>query len=160
MKKNILLSILSGLLLWLAWPPIHHTVFLLFVGFVPILVAVENIIQSESVRKGRKIFWTSFLGFFIWNTLSIYWVYNAVKQFSPTFAIFIAIIPYALAPLMMSTCCWLYYRLRRITKRNVALFGLICLWIGYEYLHQSWELNFPWITLVNGFAISHKWVQW
>jgi apolipoprotein N-acyltransferase len=27
-------------------------------------------------------------------------------------------------------------------------------------LHQSWDLNFPWMTLGNGFATSHKWIQW
>jgi apolipoprotein N-acyltransferase len=46
MKKNIFLSILSGLLLWIAWPPTPYTSFLLFIGFVPMLVAIENIIQS------------------------------------------------------------------------------------------------------------------
>jgi apolipoprotein N-acyltransferase len=160
MKRNIALSVLSGVLLWLAWPPIPHTAVLLFVGLVPMLVAMENIIQSESTRKGRKIFWTAFIGFFIWNVLSIYWVYNALKQAGSDWVIPVTIVPYALAPLLMSTCCWLYHRLRRITKRNVALFGLICLWIGYEYLNQTWDLNFPWMTLGNGFAVAHKWVQW
>ena len=41
-----------------------------------------------------------------------------------------------------------------------ALAGLVCFWIGYEYLHQSWDLAFPWMTLGNGFAVSHEWVQW
>jgi apolipoprotein N-acyltransferase len=160
MKRNILLSVFSGLLLWIAWPPTPHTTFFLFVAFVPMLMAMENIIQSESVRKGKKIFWTTFLGFFIWNTLSVYWVYNAIKQDNPIAAIPVALIPYSLAPLMMSGCCWFYYRLRRVTKRNVAFLGLICFWVGYEYLNQTWDLNFPWMTLGNGFAISYKWIQW
>ena len=92
--------------------------------------------------------------------MSVYWVYNALKQVNPAAALPVSIIPYALAPLLMSTACWLYYRLRRITKRNVALSGLICFWVAYEYLNQNWELNFPWMTLGNGFAVSHKWVQW
>lgn len=160
MKRNIALSVFSGLLLWIAWPPTPYTTFLLFIGFVPMLIAMENIIQSESVKKGKKLFWTTFLGFFIWNVLCIYWVYNALKQVGSAAAIPVTLIPYALAPLLMSTCCWLYYRLRRITKRYIALFGLICFWIGYEYLNQNWDLNFPWMTLGNGFAVSHKWVQW
>jgi apolipoprotein N-acyltransferase len=159
MKRNITLTVFSGLLLWIAWPPTPYTTFFLFVGFVPMLLAMENIIQSESVKKGKKIFWTTFLGFFIWNTLSIYWVYNALKQ-AGVAAIPVTIVPYALAPLLMSTCCWLYYRLRRITKRNIAYFGLICFWIGYEYLNQTWDLAFPWMTLGNGLAVSHKWIQW
>jgi apolipoprotein N-acyltransferase len=160
MKKNIFLSILSGLLLWLAWPPMPYSTFLLFIGFVPMLIAMENIIQSTSAKKGKKIFGVTFLGFFIWNTLSIYWVYNSIKTIGAVVAVPISLIPYTLGPLLMSTACWLYYRLRLIIKPGIALAGLVCFWVGYEYLHQTWALNFPWMTLGNGFAVSHQWVQW
>jgi len=160
MKKNILLSVFSGLLLWIAWPPTHYTTFLLFVGFVPMLIAIENIIQSNYTKKDKKIFGTAFLGFFIWNTLSIFWVYNALKMVGEIVAMPISLIPYSLGPLLMATACWLYYRLRLITNRNLSLFGLVCFWIAYEYLHQSWDLAFPWMTLGNGFATTHQWVQW
>jgi apolipoprotein N-acyltransferase len=160
MKKNIPLSILSGLLLWIAWPPTPYTTFLLFLGFVPMLLAMENIIQSNSAKKGKQIFNVTFLGFFIWNSLCVYWVYNALKIIGPIVAMPVTLIPYALGPLLMSTACWLYYRLRLKTNRTMGLIGLVCFWIGYEYLHQSWDLNFPWMTLGNGFAVSHQWVQW
>ena len=160
MKKNILLSVLSGLLLWIAWPPTHYSTFLLFVGLVPMLVATENIIRSNYTKKGKKIFGTAFLGFFVWNTLSIYWVYNALKMVGDIVALPISIIPYSLGPLLMATAFWLYYRLRLTTNRGISLFGLVCFWIGYEYLHQSWDLAFPWMTLGNGFAITHQCVQW
>ncbi|HEY8780691.1 MAG TPA: apolipoprotein N-acyltransferase [Mucilaginibacter sp.] len=160
MKKNILLSAFSGLLLWIAWPPTHYTTFLLFVGLVPMLVAVENIIRSNYTKKGKKIFGTVFLGFFVWNTLSIYWVYNSLKTVGEVVAVPISLIPYSLGPILMATAFWLYYRLRRITNRGISLFGLVCFWVAYEYLHQTWELAFPWMTLGNGFAITHQWVQW
>jgi apolipoprotein N-acyltransferase len=160
MKKNILLSIFSGLLLWIAWPPTPYTTLLLFAAFVPMLLAIENIIQSNYAKKGKKIFWTTFLGFFIWNSLSIYWVYNALKEIGEIAAIPVTLVPYSLGPLLMATACWLYYRLRLTTSRNWGLTGLVCFWIAYEYLHQTWDLNFPWMTLGNGFAVSHQWVQW
>lgn len=160
MKKKLPLAILSGLLLWIAWPPTPYTTFLLFIGFVPMLLAMENIIQSTSAKKGKQIFNTTFIGFFIWNTASIYWVYNALKQVGNLAAIPVTLIPYSLGPLLMATACWLYYRLRLLTGRSWGLAGLVCLWIGYEYLHQSWDLNFPWMTLGNGFAVSHQWIQW
>src|ERR1700744_238168 len=160
MKKNIFLSILSGLLLWIAWPPTPYSTFLLFIGFVPMLIAIENIIQSPLPKKGKKIFGVTFLGFFIWNTLSIYWVYNSIKTIGAVVAVPISLIPYSLGPILMSTACWLYYRLRLITKPGAALAGLVCFWVGYEYLHQTWALNFPWMTLGNGFAVSHQWIQW
>jgi apolipoprotein N-acyltransferase len=160
MKKNITLSIFSGLLLWIAWPPTPYTTFLLFVGLVPMLIAIENIIRSTSRKKGRQVFGITFIGFFIWNTLSIYWVYNSIKTVGAIVAIPISLIPYSLAPVLMSAACWLYYRVRRIANRNLGLASLVCFWIGYEYLHQNWELSFPWMTLGNGFAVSHQWIQW
>ncbi|WP_439695336.1 apolipoprotein N-acyltransferase [Mucilaginibacter sp. AW1-7] len=160
MKKNTPLAILSGLLLWIAWPPTPYTTFLLFIGFVPMLLAMENIIQSTSAKKGKQIFNTAFIGFFVWNVGSVYWVYNALKQVGNVAAIPVTLIPYSLGPLLMATACWLYYRLRLLTGRSWGLAGLVCLWIGYEYLHQSWDLNFPWMTLGNGFAVSHQWIQW
>ena len=160
MKKNILLSLLSGLLLWIAWPPTPYSTFLLFLGLVPMLVAIENIIGSDLHKKGKKIFGTAFLGFFVWNTLSIFWVYNALKAVGEVVALPISFVPYSLGPLLMATACWLYYRLRRVSNREIGLIGLVCFWIAYEYLHQSWDLKFPWMTLGNGFAVSHQWVQW
>jgi apolipoprotein N-acyltransferase len=160
MKKNVLLSLLSGLLLWIAWPPTPYTTFLLFVGFVPMLVAMENIISTAGEKKGRKIFRIAFIGFLTWNFLSVYWVYNALKIIGEVVAIPVSLIPYALGPLLMAGACWLYYRLRLQTKRGWALAGLVCFWIAYEYLHQTWALNFPWMTLGNGFATTHQWVQW
>jgi len=160
MKKNTLLAILSGLLLWIAWPPTPYTTFLLFVGFVPLLVAMENIIGTAGEKKGRKVFRVTFLGFLVWNFLCIYWVYNALKDIGEITAIPVSLIPYALGPLLMAGACWFYFRLRLLTTRGWALSGLVCLWIGYEYLHQTWALNFPWMTLGNGFATSHQYVQW
>jgi apolipoprotein N-acyltransferase len=160
MKKNLPLAILSGLLLWIAWPPTPYTTFLLFIAFVPMLLAMENIIQSTAPKKGKLIFNTAFIGFWIWNVGSVYWVYNALKQIGDLAAIPVTLIPYSLGPLLMATACWCYYRLRLLTNRGWGLAGLVCLWIGYEYLHQSWDLNFPWMTLGNGFAVTHQWIQW
>ncbi|MFD1256825.1 apolipoprotein N-acyltransferase [Mucilaginibacter terrae] len=160
MRKNLLLAIFSGLLLWIAWPPTSYNTFLLFVGLVPMLITIENIIESGVKTKGKLIFGTTFTGFFIWNSLSIYWVYNSLKTIGPLIAVPITLIPYALGPLLMAGACWLYFRFRMVTSRGWGLAALVCFWIGYEYLHQTWDLNFPWMTLGNGFAVSHKWIQW
>ncbi len=72
----------------------------------------------------------------------------------------ISLIPFGLAALLMAFVFWIYYRLRQLISRAWSLAGLVCFWIGYEYLHQSWDLAFPWMTLGNGFAESHQLVQW
>ncbi|HRF78160.1 MAG TPA: hypothetical protein PLB46_16395, partial [Chitinophagales bacterium] len=38
----VLLPLLSGLLLWAAWPPLPYT-FLVFIGFVPLLLGAKMV---------------------------------------------------------------------------------------------------------------------
>ncbi len=161
MKKNYQLALLSSFLLWLAWPPIPFTALILLVALVPLMLAVENIIQSSAKKKGRLIWLTVFLCFFLWNTASIYWVFNSLHAVMPAWvAGIISLIPFGLGALLMTLAFWLYYRLRLISSKSWSYAGLICFWIGYEYLHQTWDLAFPWMNLGNGFAQSHYLVQW
>jgi apolipoprotein N-acyltransferase len=161
LKRNVLLALLSALILWLAWPPIPYTGPLLLLGFFPLLLAVDTIMESGVRKKGRKIFWISFLTFFVWNTACIYWVFNSLNAvLGVSTALLVSLIPYSLAAFLMSFAFWLYYRIRRITNSLVSYTALICFWIGYEYLHQSWDLSFPWMTLGNGFASTHQVIQW
>ena len=128
---------------------------------VPVLLAIENIITSDYKNKGRLVFRASFLCFVVWNTACIYWVINSLTAVMPTLmAAFVSIIPFGLGSLLMAIAFWLYYRLRLITTKTLSYAGLICFWIAYEYLHQTWDLAFPWMNLGNGFAQSHYLIQW
>lgn len=161
MKKNILLAFLSAFLLWLAWPPIPHTSPLLLIAFVPVLFAIEDIISGNYNKKGLNVFLIGCLTALVWNTASIYWVFNAMNAVMPSaVAALISLIPFGLAALLMALAFWLYYQLRRRYSTIISLLGLICFWISYEFLHQSWDLAFPWMTLGNGFAMDHHLVQW
>lgn len=161
MKQNYLLALISALILWLAWPPIPYSAPLLFIGFVPLLVAIEKVMRGTYSHKGKKIFWLSFLTGFVWNTASIYWVYNAMNAYLPPhISLLISLIPFGLAPLLMATAFRLYYQLRKTTSVGYSFIGLVSFWLGYEFLHQWWDLAFPWMTLGNGFANFHELVQW
>ncbi|OYZ59042.1 MAG: apolipoprotein N-acyltransferase [Sphingobacteriales bacterium 24-40-4] len=161
MKRNYQLVFLSAFLLWFAWPPIPFSSPILLIALVPILLATENIIGAQAKKKGKLIFRTAFLCFFAWNTASIYWVFNSLDSAMPTWvAALISLIPFGLGAVLMTFAFWLYYRLRLITSKVWSYAGLICFWIGYEYLHQSWDLAFPWMNLGNGFAATHQLVQW
>lgn len=161
MKRNYQLALLSAFLLWFAWPPIPFSSPILLIALVPVLLATENIIGAQTKNKGKLIFRTAFLCFFAWNTACIYWVFNSLDSAMPTWvAALISLIPFGLGAVLMTLAFWLYYRLRLITSKVWAYTGLICFWIGYEYLHQSWDLAFPWMNLGNGFAATHQLVQW
>jgi apolipoprotein N-acyltransferase len=161
MKRNYQLALLSAFLLWFAWPPIPFSSPILLIALVPVLLATENIIGVHAKQKGKLIFRTAFLCFFAWNTASIYWVFNSLDSAMPTWvAALISLIPFGLGAVLMTIAFWLYYRLRLIASKVWAYTGLICFWIGYEYLHQSWDLAFPWMNLGNGFAATHQLIQW
>lgn len=75
-------------------------------------------------------------------------------------ALLIALIPFGLAPLLMALVFRFYYQMRKKSNIIFSFLGLICSWVGYEFLHQSWDLAFPWMTLGNGFAGFHQLIQW
>ena len=161
MRNNYLLALLSAFILWLAWPPIPYSSVLLLIGFVPLLVAIEQVLRSDYKKKGRKVFALAFLTGLVWNTASIYWVYNAMHaNLNAAASLFIAMVPYTLAPLLMALAFWLYYQMRKKNSILLSFMGLTSFWITYEYIHQTWDLAFPWMTLGNGFANFHQIVQW
>lgn len=165
LNKNYLLALCSSFLMWLAWPP--HTWFapLLLIGLVPLMVAIDRMRLQQAPKTGRRIFLTAGLAFLTWNTACIYWVFNAISAFNTGFtgtivSFLVSLIPYGLGALLMTFAFWLYYRLRLRVNAWVGYLGLICFYIAMEYLHESWDLAFPWMTLGNGFAGMHQLAQW
>jgi apolipoprotein N-acyltransferase len=137
------------------------TALILLVALVPLFQAAENIFHSDEKKKGKQIWRLALLCFLIWNIASVYWVFNSLMAVMPVWiALIITQIPFFLGALMMALSFWLYFQLRKITTKTWSYIGFICFWIGYEYLHQSWDLAFPWMNLGNGFAESHYLVQW
>lgn len=161
MRKNYLFALLSAFLLWLAWPPIPYTAPLLWLAFIPLLVALEDVMRGDYQKKGAKVFLLGGLTGVVWNTASIYWVFNAMNAVMPVYAAaFVSLIPFGLAALLMALAFRLYYQLRKRYAIGWSFAGLVSFWIAYEYLHQTWDLAFPWMTLGNGFANAHQMVQW
>ncbi len=161
LKNNALLALISAFILWLAWPPIPYTTPLLLVGMVPLLIAISQIRNSSAPKKGKRVFLTAGLTFLAWNTASVYWVYNAIVAVNDPFtAAVVSLIPFGLGALLMTFAFWLYYKLSLVTSNKIAYAGLISFYIAMEYLHQTWDLAFPWMTLGNGLSGMHQLAQW
>ena len=151
--------------MWLAWPPHTWLAPLLFVGLVPLLISLKQITTTSDKKTGKKVFLTAGLTFLIWNTASIYWVFNSINAVNTGFvgtiiSLLVSLIPYGLGALLMTAAFWMYYRLSTYTSKVLSYVGLIGFYISMEYLHQAWDLAFPWMTLGNGFAGTHQIVQW
>ncbi len=161
MKRHLWLALFSAALLWLAWPPIPYTSPILLIAFLPLFIALQEIEESDRKRKGSVFFLTAGLTFLVWNTASIYWVFNSLNAVMPTFiAAMLSLVPFGLGALLMTLSFWLYQKIKRRTQPLIADISLLGFWISYEYLHQSWDLKFPWMTLGNGFATSPQLIQW
>jgi apolipoprotein N-acyltransferase len=160
-KNTVLLALLSAFILWLAWPPIPYTTPLLLIGLVPLLQAIDQIRKGTQLTKGKQVFLTAGLTFLLWNTASIYWVYNAISADNNALVAFlVSLIPFGLGALLLTFAFWLYYRLSLYASKPIAYAGLLSFYIAMEYLHQTWELAFPWMTMGNGLAGMHQLAQW
>lgn len=148
--SNLLLVLLSGTLLGISW--FSPFTLLIFVGFVPLFLAVSAIHTSGSRKKGLKIWGLTYLAFFIWNIISTWWVYNASLEG--------AIMAIVCNALLHSWMFIIWYRIEKRIFGALKFWLLVPIWIAYEYLHHSWELTWPWLTLGNCFASTSDFVQW
>lgn len=161
LKKNYLLALLSAFLMWLAWPPHTWLAPILLVGLVPLFMALNQIATQQTQKTGKQVFLTAGLTFLLWNTACIYWVYNAISAYNGAVtAIPVSLIPFGLGALLMTFAFWLYHQIGRYVNKNIAYLALISFYIALEYLQQTWDLAFPWMTLGNGFAGLHQLAQW
>lgn len=145
------LSIITGVILWIAWPP-HTLPVFLFVAFVPLLW-IENRVAKLKPRYGwSTIFIFHFIAFLLWNFLSTGWIYYAtgLGMLGAIFA----------NAILMSIPFLFYHITKKYLGSRLGMVSLILYWVSYEYLHFQWELAWPWLALGNGFASAPKMIQW
>ena len=154
MKKRtlLLLSLLSGLLLWLSWYPVGLT-FLIYFAWVPLFI-----ISDELIKRGEKFsFWQglifSFPAFVTWNAATTWWIWHSTPEGS--------IAAMFLNSLLMSLAfaTWHFFNKQKMPKLVVPIM-FIAFWCSWEYLHLHWDISWPWLSLGNVFAPCTQIVQW
>lgn len=154
MKKfqNLLLSILSGILFGLGWPP-NGIPFVLFIAFIPLLFIEDLISRDNSGAKTWRVMTYSYSSFIIWQIISIWWIWNA-SDYGVVMAI---VLNASFMAIAFGLYAWtkIYF-----AKHNFPYFLLIIFWIGFEYLHLDWDLSFPWLNIGNAFAKYPSVIQW
>ena len=145
------LTILTGILLSIAWPARGLSV-LLFIGFVPLLIAEDFVSKNKHRFSNVFVFNLAFVGFTLWNILTTYWIY-----FSTLFGVILAIL---LNALFYSIVFVLFHITKNKLGKGIGYLSLIAYWITFEYLHLDWDLSWPWLVLGNGFSTTITWIQW
>lgn len=136
---------MSGVLLWAAWPTSPLT-FLIFIAWLPLLFIAER------VTDWKKFLGYQFLTLLTWNVLTTWWVANST--------LIGGIMAFLVNSILMSIPWMVYFFTRKRFNTFWSTVAFISYWITFEYLHQNWDLSWPWLTLGNAFATHPTWVQW
>src|SRR5580692_2127998 len=148
MKKlhPALLSVLTGLLLYAAWPESPLTL-LIFIAFIPLLW-----LERQGIRRARFFGWV-YLSMLIWNIGATWWIWNSTGP---------GTVAAIVANSLLMCLPWLaFHWVRRNCGNAIGYISLAVFWLSFEYIHlQNWGLSWPWLTLGNVFATHPDWVQW
>jgi apolipoprotein N-acyltransferase len=154
MKKLylIMLSLFSGLLLSLAWPE-RGFPGLLFAGLVPMLILEDQIASNRDRFIRFSLLFYVYPGFLLWNVLTTWWIVHSTVQGG--------ILANTLNALFMSIVFQAFHWTKKKLRSPLAGYAaLIAYWVAFEHLHLTWDLNWPWLNLGNGFSEYYRWVQW
>lgn len=145
MKKTVfLLSTISGLLLFAAWPVSVLTP-LIFIAWIPLLMVAD---QSKTASR---FFGLAFWALLVWNTGTTWWMWNSTDVGTIAAIMFNS--------MLMTFPWWGYFHLKKKGKKT-GYISLIAFWMCFEYIHHNWQLSWPWLTLGNVFAVYPDTVQW
>lgn len=150
-KKKITLSILSGLLLSLAWFdfPLGS---ITLVSFIPLLIILEQLLKTDKKNESLMFFSYTFLSFLIWNTITLWWIAHATIPG--------AIAAIVLSSIFMAFTMFLSFLSFKILGRRIGYLVFVCNWIAFEYVLMHSQLSWPWLILGNAFSNSIGLVQW
>ncbi len=151
MKKNtrILLSVASGLLLVLAFPPMPFY-FLAFIAFIPILFLLDS--------TKKFYFWNTYATFFIYQVGTLWWISSFQEKTDP-FLMSSGFVLDVFHPFyfMVPVILWLVIRIRMPRRLSLYLFPFI--WATFEWSRTLTELSFPWASFGYTQVYNTNWVQ-
>jgi len=138
---RFILASISGLMLGLAFPPVPTGVTAAF-AFVPFFILFE------SIDRYGVAFRYSYLVFFIFNFLTLYWAggYAFCKDIYQMIAGALLLLGH---PFFFCVPIIALIFIRRHLGFKISIFIFPFLWVAFEYLHSLTEISFPWLTLGN-----------
>ncbi|WP_423128105.1 apolipoprotein N-acyltransferase [Gaoshiqia sp. Z1-71] len=145
------LSLFSAVLLSLPWLGLMPG-WILLTAFIPLLIVGDQVLLKREKKKSIVFFGYAYLCFWMWNALTTWWVMHATL-------VGIILVVFLNAA-FMATVWWLYHLMKRYVNAALSNMSLAAFWITFEYLHFNWDIEWPWLTLGNGFANHVKLIQW
>ena len=152
-NKERLLLILSGVLLGISFPPFPFPCQLfMFFGLIPYLYVIEKKTKLIDINR------SSYLAFFVFGLITLYWVGSWQKNADP-FLMISGILLIFVNPLFLLIPSTLLYFSRRVLPQRLTLFLFPLFWVTYEYAYMITDLSFPWLTLGDGLSHFTAFIQ-
>ena len=148
---SIMLSVISGVLIGLAFPP-SPLYSLAYVAFVPFLYVLA---KNESYLK---VAFYSYLFLLVFQLITLYWVggYVVGKDIWMMIAGAALIIFH---PIFYIPFILLSVFIRKKLGLIIGMLSFALLWVSFEYLHSIGEYSFPWLTIANSQAYDTNRIQ-
>lgn len=147
--KPLYLSLLSGLLLGCGW--YEATAFLLVFALIPLLKLVQYYREQPRWSSIFKIWGVVWLGFTVWNFITLWWVWEAAR--------WVAIVAWVANALLQTFPIIVAFLLIRSYRKLDYLIFILC-WMSFEYVHLHWELSWTWLNLGHSLMFFPKLAQW
>jgi len=151
-KKAIVFSLASWGLMAFSFPP-----YMLGPGALAFLAPWFYVLKTANKKVALL---SSYLGAFLFNAISIYWLYHVGDVAPPALifsGLFLAVTYLSLFTLL---CAWVFIKIKEVRFKK---FPLVCLfpffWAGIEVLRAKGDMSFPWLSLGLVFGNSLELVQ-
>lgn len=142
----LVLPVLGGLMLNLAWAP-HQFTLLSFFALIPFFAIAQRFKHNPA-----GVFLALYLGFFLFHASAAWWMYSSTIAGSLMAHLLNAFLPAA------TLIVWTTFPIgRNFLARGLLL---IALWLMMEWLNTVWPLAWPWFQLGYVFGSRPQWVQW
>lgn len=153
LNRQRLAGILSGLLMGLSFPPVPFpATLLMFIGLVPYFQVLD---KKEKLIDINRF---TYLTFFVFNLLTIYWVGSWSSEADP-FLMIGGVLLLFLNTSFFLIPSTLFYFASKFFSRRTAFLLFPFFWVGYEYAYMLTDASFPWLTLGNGMTYFLPFIQ-
>ena len=150
-KKLLILSLLSGLLIGISFPPIPLP-YLMFGALIPYFIVIDSKKTLGEINRFTYAF------AFVFTIISIYWVGSWTSEADPFLMISGAMLMFY-NPLMLLIPSTLFYFTKKKFGDKIPFLLFPFFWVSYEYFYSVFELRFPWLTLGHGQAYFKSFIQ-
>lgn len=164
-KQKIFLSLLSGLLLSVAFPP-YPLFFTVFFAFVPLFFILNenrdsNIIAVTDKKnkniKSRKFLYV-YITFFVYHLCSNYWISSFQDKTDP-YLFWAGIALDIFHPIFFFFPFLLYFISNRLVGNKISIWLFPLFWTIFEWLHSIGDMGYSWLSIAHTQYTNLYWYQ-